>query len=716
MSSVLGGKFTVAVSREFFWSFSRIPQAQQMKVHRFVEKFEQGPDSPSINYEQINDIKDKNLRSVRIDLDYRAIVLKPSQGNVYVLMYVDHHDDAYRWARNKVVKINKEAGGLQIIDVEHLSELALEADSQQQTKHVKPPLFSNVKDKHLLRLGVPEEFLPAVRAARTDEDVVKLCRLLPEEASDTLYMLASGYDVGQIYHEAEKTEVGPVVDTEDFIAALAQPDSQRIFYVVENEHELTAALSAPLEQWRVFLHPSQRKIVTNNWKGPVRVLGGAGTGKTVVAMHRAKWLIEKKFTEPSDRILFTTFTANLAADIKANLSKICRPEDMAKIDVVNIDKWVIDFLKRHGYKRELVSGKLSDEIWEKAVTVAPDEPVLDQQFFREEWQRVIQPYGVSDREAYLKVSRAGRSVKLNRKERDAIWCVFEEYRQLLNERGLKEFEDATRDARQLLERQGDVLLYKAVILDEAQDMGPESFKLIRQILAPDGDSAQIFIVGDAHQRIYGRQSNLSSCGINIIGRGRRLRINYRTTEETRRWAVALLNDISVDDLDGGVDDLKGYQSKMHGNSPQVENFQHFEDEIDYLCKRLAVLEKNGVTLTDICLVGRTEEVVERYERTLHGKGIKTYRIKGSVPDERKNPGLRVATMHRVKGLQFEYVFIVSANDKILPLDYAMAKASNDVSRREIEQQERSLLHVSATRAKKEVTVSSFGASSKLLPK
>lgn len=363
MSSKLAGKFTVAISREFFGAFAKIPQAQQMKVHRFIEKFEQAPDSPGINYEQISDFRDKNLRSVRIDLAYRAIVLKPDQGNVYVLLYVDHHDEAYQWARNKVVKINPESGGLQIIDVQNATDFKHQAEATASHSS-GPGIFDNVKDKHLVRLGVPEEFLPAVRAARTDDDVLKLCGNLPEEAGDVLLMLASGYELTQVFNEVDKTEVAPAaVDTQDFAAALAQPDSMRTFWVVENEHELSAALAAPLEQWRVFLHPSQRKIVTNNWSGPVRVLGGAGTGKTVVAMHRAKWLVEKKLTGTQDRILFTTFTANLAADIKANLSKICRPEDMERIEVVNIDKWVFDYLKRNGYKRELASDKIVEELW-----------------------------------------------------------------------------------------------------------------------------------------------------------------------------------------------------------------------------------------------------------------------------------------------------------------------------------------------------------------
>lgn len=715
MSSKLGGKFTVAISRQFFDAFAKIPRTQQMKVTHFIDKFEQAPDSASINYEQISDFKDKNLRSVRIDLDYRAIVLRPDQGNVFVLMYVDHHDAAYRWARNKVARINPESGGLQVIDVESVSELSSEVLESSAAKSQLPPRFSHIKDKQLLRLGVPLEFLPAVRAARTDQDVEKLCAQLPDEASDALYMLAAGYELSHVYSEVDKTEEAVAVDTQDFAAALAAPDSMRSFWVVENETELSAALAAPLEHWRVFLHPSQRKIVTNpKLNGPARVLGGAGTGKTVVAMHRAKWLVENKFTEPQDRILFTTFTANLAADIKANLAKICRPEDMQKIEVVNIDKWVFDYLKRNGYKRELATDKVSDELWELAYSLAPEEPNFDLQFYREEWEKVIQPNGVTDKAGYLKVSRAGRGVSLTRKDRDTIWVVFEEYRELLTRKGLKEITDATRDARQLLEKQEAVLPYKAVVLDEAQDMGPETFKLIRQIMNHDGDAAQIFIVGDAHQRIYGRQATLSSCGIDIRGRARKLKINYRTTEETRRWAVSLLSGMTADDLDGDLDDLRGYQSKLHGNAPSVTNFGTFEEEVEFVCDTIRTLLTSGVSLSDICLVGRDDRVLERYDKALKDSKFETYRIRRSVPDERNVGGVRLATMHRVKGLQFEYVFLVQINDRIVPPDHLLSKATNDVSRREIEQQERRLLHVAATRAKRDVTVTSFGTASKLL--
>lgn len=716
MSSKLGGKFTVAISRQFFEAFAKIPRTQQMKVTHFIDKFEQGPDSPSINYEQISDFKDKNLRSVRIDLDYRAIVLRPDQGNVFVLMYVDHHDAAYRWARNKVARIHPDSGGLQVIDVESVSELSSEVLEASAGKTKLPARFDNVKDKHLLRLGIPAEFLPAVRAVRTDQDVEKICAQLPDEASDALYMLAAGYELSHVYNEADKTEEAVPIDTQDFAAALTTPDSMRSFWVVENEAELSAALAAPLEHWRVFLHPSQRKIVTNTkLNGPARVLGGAGTGKTVVAMHRAKWLVENKFTAPQDRILFTTFTANLAADIKANLSKICRPEDMQKIEVVNIDKWVFDYLKRNGYKRELATDKVSDELWELAYSLAPEDPNFDLQFYREEWEKVIQPNGITDKAGYLKVSRAGRGVSLTRKDRDAIWVVFEEYREQLTRKGLKEVTDATRDARQLLEKQGNVLPYKAVVLDEAQDMGPETFKLIRQIMEHDGDSAQIFIVGDAHQRIYGRQATLSSCGINIRGRARKLRINYRTTEETRLWAVSLLKDLTADDLDGDVDDLKGYQSKLHGDAPSVKHFGTFEEEVEFISGSITRLQKDGISLSDMCLVGRDDRVLERYDKALKDNGFSTYRIRRSIPDERNVSGLRLATMHRVKGLQFEYVFLIQVNDRIVPPDHLLSKATNDVSRREIEQQERRLLHVAATRAKRDVTVTSFGAASKLLP-
>ena len=296
--------------------------------------------------------------------------------------------------------------------------------------------------------------------------------------------------------------------------------------------------------------------------GPVRVLGGAGTGKTVAAMHRAKWLAMNVFAGKNDRILFTTFTRNLAADIRENLAKICPQEALARIEVVNLDKWVSDFLKRNGYSNVIDYGQRINPLWEKALVLAPSELGLDLHFYREEWERVVQPLALSSLSEYIKAARVGRGVRLSRKDRLAVWPVFEDYRALLNENGLREAPDAMRDARLLLENKGDILPYKAVIVDEAQDMGPEAFRLIRQMLPGSERKNDLFIVGDAHQRIYRYKVVLSQCGVNVRRRSRKLRINYRTTEETRRWAMRLLEGLSVDDLDGGLNEQKGYKSLL----------------------------------------------------------------------------------------------------------------------------------------------------------
>src|SRR6516162_7575951 len=302
---MLQNVFTVAISSDFFSAFAALPRTQQAKVSRFVEKFRENPSGPGINYERIEQARDKNLRSVRIDEAYRGIVLRPEKGNVYVLLWVDHHDEAYRWAANKMCPVNPESGSLQVVDVTVAAASTLATD----------------------RPAAPELYLPRALAVADEAGLDALAPELPEEASQALYMLAAGYSFEEVVAEQEKTAARPV-DVTDFVAALESPESQRRFYVVEDERELAAMLNAPLEQWRVFLHPSQRRLVERDWNGPVRVLGGAGTGKTVAALHRAKWLAENRFTGVNDRILFTTFTRNLAADIREDLGNICAPETM----------------------------------------------------------------------------------------------------------------------------------------------------------------------------------------------------------------------------------------------------------------------------------------------------------------------------------------------------------------------------------------------------
>lgn len=700
-------KIKVAIASDFLLSFSKIPRKQQAKVMDFVTKFRSNPGLTGINYEKIVNAKDPNMRSVRIDQSYRGIVLKPEKGNVYVLLWVDHHDQAYKWAENKSYRIHPETGSLQVIEIEEtVTEHPISSDT-------KKALFDDIRDKHLLKLGLPQIQIPLIRSLETVEALDRISDQIPQEAYESLFFLAEGFSLEEVFQEIEGSRKTKDVDVEDFSSALENPDSRRRFYVVEDDLELAAILNEPLEKWRIFLHPSQQKLIERDWNGPVRVLGGAGTGKTVVAMHRAKWLAQDLFAKDKDQILFTTFTRNLAADIQENLSKICTKDMMRRIEVVNLDRWVSVFLKKNGYDYTIDYGHRTAPLWNKALDLVPADLDFDLSFYREEWELVIQPQAITCFEEYIKASRVGRGTRLNRKTRKLVWTVFEEYRILLNEEGLREGADAMRDARLLLREKESNLPYCAIIVDEAQDMGTQAFKLLRQMI-PKESQNDIFIVGDAHQRIYRHKVVLGQCGINIIGRGKKLRVNYRTTDETQKWAVGLLKNVKIDDLDGGLDDQKGYKSLLHGSSPKVKNFGTFQEEINYITKYLQKRVKEGIPIKEICLVARTNNLLSQYQSAIQEKGFQTYLIKRTEAEDQNTPGLRIATIHRVKGLEFDSVIIAGVNKGVVPFENSSIQTHDPVIRQEAEVHERALLYVAATRAKKEVVVTSFGTPSRFL--
>jgi len=699
----------VAIADDFLDAFSEIPKSKQKKVRRFLQKFRADPTSSGINYEKIEAARDPKLRSVRIDQAYRGIVMKPDAGNVYMLMWVAHHDDAYQWARNKLVRVHPETGSLQVIPVQESleSDSVAREETEDATKdETGDDLFAEHRDRELIRLGVPEELMPLVRSIQTEERLDELQNFLPQEAYEALFLLAAGYTQREVDAELAYRSHQKEVDTDDFVAALQDPNTQRRFALVENDEELERMLAAPLEKWRVFLHPSQRRLVTMQANGPVRVLGGAGTGKTVVAMHRAVWLAENVFTEPDDQLLFTTFTRNLASDIEGNLGLIASKEVLQRIEVKNLDAWVAGFLRDQNYEYRIDYSGQADDLWERALLAGPEDQ--DPRFLRNEWEQVIQPNGITTEAEYMRVSRIGRGTPLQRSDRKEVWPVFEEYRSFLDNHRLRERDGALRDARRILMEKGDTLPYSAILVDEAQDMGMQAFKLIRQMI-PGGDQPNdLFIVGDAHQRIYDRQVVLSHCGINIVGRGRKLRINYRTTEENRQWAVQLLQGVDYDDLDGGFDDQEVYKSLMRGKEPRVRLFKSFHDEAHAIADYFSQWEDKGGALQDICLIARTKSLLDNYRGALRSAGIATYEIQRHRSEDRSAPGMRLATMHRAKGLEFDRVVVAGVSDGIVPHHQALRQVSDTAEREQAMKRERSLLYVAITRAKRDVVITSHG--------
>ena len=697
----MAGNVIVAISNSFMTSFAALPRQIQGKVTEFLNKFRNDPTAPGFNYEKINACKDKKIWSVRIDDTYRGIVVRQPETGVYLLLWVDHHDEAYDWAANKRCDVNQNTGTIQVYDVITVPQVVI-ADQESM-------LFAKISDKDLKELGLPEDMLPFVRSIREASDFYSKKNSFPADAFETLSWLAEGFPLDEVKDMIMQAKED--VNTSGSLAdALASPETLKSFVVVDGEEELRRIMAEPLEMWRVFLHPTQRKIVKKKYSGAARVLGGAGTGKTVVAMHRAKQLAGS--LKDRERILFTTYTANLASDIKDNLRKICSVEELRKIDVINLDAWVTQFLREHGYPAEIIYDDKTGKIWEEAAAENDLDSEFTASFYEDEYNRVVVAQEAFSLEKYIKASRTGRGTRLDRKNRMQIWKVFESYQNICKEQQVRDINTAMYECRMLLMKSSSEVRYKHVIVDEGQDLSVNGFKLLRAI-AGDEHENDIFIVGDAHQRIYKNKAALSKCGINVRGRSSILKINYRTTEEIRKAAFALLNGISFDDLDDDYDPGDRCQSLTHGKAPQVLSFANANEEFDFLIKEIKDLVESGVSAKNICVVARTHKLLNDYISQFTGKGMRCYEIKGSKADDRGLDGIRVATMHRVKGLEFQYVFIVAANYRIIPLASAIDH-TDVVSEQETMTAEKCLLYVALTRAQKGAYICGYGQMSEFL--
>lgn len=690
----------VAISSDFLTVFARLPRVIQSKVTEFINKFKNNPLSSGIHYEKIENAIDKKLNSVRIDDTYRGIVAREQGTGVFLLLWVDHHDEAYRWAMKKRCEVNPKTGAVQIFDVQTIDA--------EQTSLFGSSLFVEYDDKQLLELGVPEEQLTFIRSLSDKESFYQAKDAIPHDAFEYLSWLVEGIPVSEVLDYA-KEETESAKKAKNLSDALELPVTLKSFVVVEGEEELRQIMAEPLEKWRVFLHPTQRKIVQKHYSGPARVLGGAGTGKTVVAMHRARKLAST--LDNNGRILFTTFTANLAADIRENLKKICTATELRKIEVIHLDAWVNNFFKEAGFTAQIEYDNIP-AFWEKALLLANVDLPFDPGFYEEEWNRVVLAQEALTLEKYVKASRNGRGTRLDRKKRMLVWKVFDAYQTMMKENQLRDINTAMYESTKLLESGKNHPAYAHVVVDEGQDFSDNAFRLLRALAGKERPD-DLFIVGDSHQRIYRNRPVLSKCGINVRGRSSILKINYRTTEEIRKYAFALLQGIAFDDLDDGVDVGDRCQSLTHGEKPVVKSFKDAGKELQFIIDEIKKLQNGGVALSNICVVARTKKLVDDYIAQFTKAGIRAYAIRRNKKDDRSLEGLRVATMHRVKGLEFQYVFVVAVNKRIVPL-YSAINKTDAISEAETMTAEKSLLYVALTRAQKGVYVTSYGKKSEFL--
>jgi hypothetical protein len=648
-----------------------------------------------------NSLDDK-FRSVALGESHSMIVSEDLSSGVCICLMIDGNEAALGWAANKICRINEVTGDVQVSEISR----PLEAGDQDL-----PPIFFMVDDDQLVSLGVDKDLVPYVRSLRRPEDFYNFKGSLPVLVADALEFLAEGIPVPEVFElfKPAAPEGGHSMDLKE---ALRTDGSRAAFVVIEGEEELRSLMSEPLEKWRLFLHPRQRALVERDYSGPTRVLGGAGTGKTVVAMHRAKFLAGR--LGKGERLLFTTFTRTLADDIRDNLKKICSPEEFRRIDVANLDALVAGYLKEHGYKYDIVfdNSKLGG-LWRDAVINSDVGLDFPDSFYQDEWSTVAASQEAFTREDYLVASRLGRGVKLDRKKRLQVWSVFEAYQSLMRERRKKDVDSAMYECRLILEKKHRIPLYRSVVVDETQDFNTNALKLIRAMAGEEKEN-DLFLVGDSHQRIYKRKAVLSQCGINIRGRGSILRMNYRTTEETRKFAYAMLLGGSYDDLDGGAAGDDTCFSLTKGAPPVVRHFTQQGPELEFVAGEVKKLVDAGGRLKDVCLVARISKHLAPYKEALRKVGLSVYALESKKSDDRNKDGVRLATMHRVKGLEFAHVFVVSANNKLLPLQMVLPSEEDKVGYAEALTSEKCLLYVALTRAQKSAYVTSFGAQSAFL--
>ena len=691
----------VALSNDFLLQLAKLPAKVHTKVMKWAIQFQADPKSLGINYENINGARDPNLKSVRLDGDWRGIVFKPSTGDVYVLLYVDRHDVAYRWAENRKLTINPVTGAMQMLAFESVTEqmpdeapganaVAAEDAVEVPAVATTPVLFAGLEDRELMSLGVPQELLAFVRGIASEDELDAKQAQLPLEAYEGLFLVAAGDTLSQVLN-ARETRVDKVIDTSDFAAALATPESQSRFVVVSDDESMTAILNAPLAQWRVFLHPTQKKLTVGDRSGPVRVLGGAGTGKTVLAMHRAKWLAENR-TEANQKVLVTTFTRNLAADIEQNLRTLCSSEAFTRLEVRNLDAWVNAFMRSRKLEHRIVYDRKQDaayQAWQAALAVKDSSLDLPDNFYENELEQVVLAQGITTLDQYRTARRTGRGVILGRAKRDAVWPVFEEYRGQLVSRKLKEVDDAYREVADVLSAEAEKSkpLYSAIVADETQDLGPQALRLLRA-LVPAGPN-DLFFVGDGHQRIYSRnKAAMSRCGIDIRGRARKLYLNYRTTDEIRRQAVALLEGCEIDDLDDGHDETKRYKSLSHGPAPTVLSVEGIEAAAKHaieFVRQWNTAQGEGLPLS-FCVIAASEKSRDAMAGLMQAAGLRCIAITAQSNHADARDVVHLATMHRAKGLEFDCVVVVAPKNYLGDTDETATK--------------RKLLYVALTRAKR----------------
>lgn len=685
------------IADTFVDSLARLTGDEQKAVKTTAFDLQLNPASPGMSFHKLDRARDKNFWSVRVGSDLRLIVHK-SQASL-LLCYVDHHDKAYDWAERRRLETHPTTGAAQLVEIrETVKEVVVPVYVHQALPVATPApvakqaLFTRQSDDELLSYGVPVEWLADVRTANEDT-LLTLADHLPAEAAEALLELATG---GKPHVSLTEVPMDP----------FEHPDAQRRFRVMTNVEELERALDYPWEKWAIFLHPDQRQWVERDYNGPARVSGSAGTGKTIVALHRAAHLAR---SQPDARVLLTTYSDTLAHALRTKLTRLLgnEPRLAERIDVYSLDAIGLRLYKAHVGPAKIATPATIRELLREAASTV-DGHKFGLHFLLTEWAQVVDAWQLADWAAYRDVARLGRKTRLPESQRAVLWSIFERVRAELHARQLITHAELFTALAAAIAGSTNIVFDYAVV-DEAQDLSVAHLRFFAAL--GGGRPNALFFAGDLGQRIFQQPFSWKSLGIDIRGRSRTLRVNYRTSHQIRSQADRLLGPV-VTDVDGNVEDRSDTVSVFNGPPPTIKSLPSQADEAAFVGQWLAERAASGVLPHEIGVFVRSTAQLPRAHAAIEHAALPFKTLDDHV--EPTSGYASVSTMHRAKGLEFRAVAVMACDDEVIPLQERIEQVGDDADLQDVYDTERHLLYVACTRARDFLLVTSGEDASEFL--
>lgn len=685
------------IADTFTDSLARLTGEEQKAVKTAAFDLQLNPANPGLSFHKLEKARDKNFWSVRVGRDIRLIVHRSESS--LLLCFVGHHDRAYDWAERRKLETHPRTGAAQLVEVrETVREVVrptfVDAPAPAVAEAVlghASSLFGERSDEELLRLGVPAEWLPDVKTA-TEATILTVADHLPAEAAEALLEIATG----------GKPRVPAAPSADPF----EHPDAQRRFRIMTNVEELERALEFPWEKWTIFLHPDQRELVEQNFGGPARISGSAGTGKTIVAIHRAAFLAR---SNPEARVLLSTFSEPLANALRVKLRRLLgdQPRLGERIDVYSLEA-----IGQRLYKSLVGVPTIADRGVIRSLMEAAAAGVTEIRFgvafLMAEWDQIVDDWQISDWEGYRDVARLGRKTRLSERQRGVLWSIFENVRATLAQRGLLTRAGMFTRVAEALTASGRCP-FDHVVVDESQDV---SVAQLRMLAALGGNRPNsLFFAGDLGQRIFQQPFSWKSLGVDIRGRSRNLRVNYRTSHQIRLQADRLL-DPAVVDVDGIREERLDTVSVFNGPPPLIKILGSEDDEASLVAEWLMDQAKSSNAPHEMAIFVRSPAQVSRARSATEKAAIPSAILDDQVAT--RSGHVSIATMHLAKGLEFKAVAVMACDDEVIPLQARIEEVGDDADLREVYDTERHLLYVACTRARETLLVTAVAPGSEFL--